>query len=186
MSFTTSVSWVLLVQLSAVWCFMLSAHILSLQICRHHLPSPNKSKNDQDICIDIWLLTWLLQYLSKSCFGNDNKFLLPNHWVVLFFIYPTVYLLKILFIQPFSLRRHTPAINNERSLILVCKQYFNILLWFRANMNINFFWVWKADILTLHDGSLDVDLIRWPSLLDLNQIYNIHHPGSVLFQCFGI
>ena len=64
---------------------------------RHHLP-PDKSENDQDrdsdwftYCIDIWLLTLLfsLQYLSESCFGNDNKFLLPNSWVVLFFIYPT-------------------------------------------------------------------------------------------------
>ena len=36
-----------------------------------------------------------LQYFSESCFGNDNKFLLPNPRVVLFFIYPTFYLLKI-------------------------------------------------------------------------------------------
>jgi hypothetical protein len=57
-----------------------------------------KSENDQDsdsdwftYCIDIWLLTLLfsLQYLSESRFGNDTKFLLPNPWVVLFFIYPT-------------------------------------------------------------------------------------------------
>jgi hypothetical protein len=61
-------------------------------------------------CIDILLLTLLfsLQYLSESCFGNDNKFLLPNPWVVLFFIYPTIYSLKILFTQPFSLRCHPP------------------------------------------------------------------------------
>ena len=78
---------------------------------RHHLP-PDKSENVQDTdsdwftyCIDIWLLTLLfsLQYLSESRFGNDNKFLLPNPWVVLFFIYPTFYLLKILFTQPFWL-----------------------------------------------------------------------------------
>jgi hypothetical protein len=42
-------------------------------------------------CIDIWLLLFSLQYLSESCFGNDNKFLLPNPGVVLFFIYPTFY-----------------------------------------------------------------------------------------------
>jgi hypothetical protein len=31
-------------------------------------------------CIDIWLLTlrFSLQYLSESCFGNDNNLLLPN------------------------------------------------------------------------------------------------------------
>jgi hypothetical protein len=67
---------------------------------RHHLP-PDKSENDQDsdsdwftYCIDIWLLTLLtfsLQYLSESCFGNDDKFLLPNPRVVLFFIYPISY-----------------------------------------------------------------------------------------------
>jgi hypothetical protein len=83
-----------------------------------HYLSPNKSENsDQDsdsdwfiYCIDIWLLTFLFsfQYFSESCFGNDNKFLLPNPWVVLFFIYPTFYSLKILFTQPFSLRCHPP------------------------------------------------------------------------------
>jgi hypothetical protein len=89
---------------------------------------PNKSENDQDIdsdwftyCIDIWLLTLLfsLQYLSESCFGNDIKLLLPNPWVVLFFIYPTFYSLKISFTQPFSLRCHPPpppTINNDWSL----------------------------------------------------------------------
>jgi hypothetical protein len=79
---------------------------------RHHLP-PDKSENDQDsdsdwftYCKYMWLLTLLfsLQYLSESCFGNDNKCLIPNPWVVLFFIYPTFYSLKILFTQPFSLR----------------------------------------------------------------------------------
>ena len=61
-------------------------------------------------CIDIYLLTLLfnLQYLSKSCFGNDSKFLLPKPWVVLFFIYPTFYSLEILFTQLFSLRLHPP------------------------------------------------------------------------------
>ena len=87
---------------------------------------PNKSENYQDIdfdwftyCIDMWLLTLLfsLQYLSESCFGNDIKFLLPNPWVVLFFIYPTFYSLKISFTQPFSLLCHPPTwptINNDR------------------------------------------------------------------------
>ena len=52
---------------------------------RHHLP-PDKSENDQDsdsdwwftYCIDIWLLTLLFgfQYVSASCFGNDNTFLI--------------------------------------------------------------------------------------------------------------
>jgi hypothetical protein len=71
-------------------------------------------ENGQDIdsdwftyCIDIWLLTLLfsLQYLSESCFGNDNTFLSPNPWVVLFFIYPTFY----------SLRCHA-LINNDHAL----------------------------------------------------------------------
>jgi hypothetical protein len=44
-------------------------------------------------CIDlhiIWLLPLLfsLQYLSESCFGNDNKSLSPNPWIVLFFHFP--------------------------------------------------------------------------------------------------
>ena len=81
------------------------------------LLSPNKSKNYQDsdsdwfiYCIDIRLLTLLLslQYFSESSFGNesnDNKFVLPNPWVALFFIYPTL----------FSSVPH-PAINNDRSL----------------------------------------------------------------------
>jgi hypothetical protein len=69
---------------------------------RNHLP-PDKSESDQDYdsdwctyCIDIWLSTLLfsLQHLSEPCSGNDNTFLLPNPWVVLFFIYPTFYSLK--------------------------------------------------------------------------------------------
>jgi hypothetical protein len=64
---------------------------------RHHLPS-DKSENDQDIVTlidwftyDIWLLTLLfsLPCLSESyfAFGNDNKCLLPNPWVVLFSVH---------------------------------------------------------------------------------------------------
>jgi hypothetical protein len=60
------------------------------------------------ICIWLLILPFTLQYLSESCFGNDNKFLLPNPWVVLFFICPTFCSLKILFTQPFSLRCHPP------------------------------------------------------------------------------
>jgi hypothetical protein len=85
---------------------------------KHHSP-PDKSENDQHsdswliystYCIDIWLLTVLfsLQYLSESCFGNDNKLVLPNPWLVLFFIHPTFYSFKILFTQPFSLQCHNP------------------------------------------------------------------------------
>jgi hypothetical protein len=70
-------------------------------------------------CIDTWLLTLLfsLQYLSESCFGNDNKFLLPNPWDVLFFIYPTLtfYSLKILFTQP------SPWINEVSTFRLVMR-----------------------------------------------------------------
>jgi hypothetical protein len=53
-------------------------------------------------CIYIWLLTLLfsLQYLSESCFGNDNTFILPNPWVVLFFIYPTFYSITKNFVYP--------------------------------------------------------------------------------------
>jgi hypothetical protein len=57
---------------------------------RYHL-LPDKSENRQDsdsdwftYCIDTWLVTLIfsrifsLQYLSESCFGNDNKFHLSN------------------------------------------------------------------------------------------------------------
>ena len=44
-------------------------------------------------------LLFRLQYLSESCFGNDNNFLVANPCVVLFFIYPAFYSLKILFTQ---------------------------------------------------------------------------------------
>ena len=62
-------------------------HIVLTYDCRHH-------------CFLVF------KYLSESCFGNDNKFLLPNPWIVLFFIYPTFYSLKIVFTQPFSLWCH--------------------------------------------------------------------------------
>jgi hypothetical protein len=61
-----------------------------------------KSENDQDsdsdwltYCIDIWLLTLLLslRYLSESCFGNDNRFLVQ---------YPTLEWFCFSFIQPFT------------------------------------------------------------------------------------
>jgi hypothetical protein len=61
---------------------------------------------------------FLVLNIWVSCFGNDNNFLLPNPWVVLFFIYPTFYSLTILFTQPFSLRCHPSPINNDRSLIV--------------------------------------------------------------------
>jgi hypothetical protein len=44
---------------------------------------------DLHIVLTYWLSTLifsLIRYLSESCFGNDNKFLLPNPWVVLLFI----------------------------------------------------------------------------------------------------
>jgi hypothetical protein len=103
---------------NGLWNFLQSKVSCCLHmyfLWRYHL-SPNKSENDQEIVTLIdshivlaydWLLLKLLfslQYFSESCFGNDNKFLLPNPWVVLFFIYPTFYSLKILFTQPFSLR----------------------------------------------------------------------------------
>jgi hypothetical protein len=54
----------------------------------------------------IWLLTLLfsLQYLRESCFGNDDKFLLPNPWVVLFFHLPNLLLKKIELIMNSELR----------------------------------------------------------------------------------
>jgi hypothetical protein len=84
---------------------MLSAHVLSLET-----PFASWQIGIFTYWIDLWLLTLLfsLQYLSESCFGNDNTFSLPNPWVVLFFIYPTFYSLEILFTQPFSLRCHPP------------------------------------------------------------------------------
>jgi hypothetical protein len=105
---------------NGLWNFLQSKVSCCLHmyfLWRRHL-SPNKSENDRDsdsdwftYCIDIWLLTLLfsLQYFGESCFRNDNKFLLPNPWVVkLFFIYPTFYSLKILFTQPFSLPCQPP------------------------------------------------------------------------------
>jgi hypothetical protein len=134
---------------------------------RHHLP-PYKLGNDQDsdsdwftCCImyahTVWLLTLLfsLRYLSESCFGNDNKFLSPNPRVVLFFIYPTFYSLKMLFTQPFSLRcpppppppppPPRPAIKNDWPLMPVSKSsycfvyiqantesvYWDIFFWYK-------------------------------------------------------
>ena len=52
---------------------------------RYHLP-PDKSENDQDSDFYIYMLYWhmtvditfSIQYLSESCFGNDSKFLLQN------------------------------------------------------------------------------------------------------------
>jgi hypothetical protein len=54
-----------------------------------------------DIII-ICLLTLLfsLQYFSESWIGNDNNFLLPNLWDVLFFIYPCNLLLTHNFVYP--------------------------------------------------------------------------------------
>jgi hypothetical protein len=98
-------------------------HVVYTCTWRHRLP-PDKSRNDSDwftYCIDMWLLTLLfsLQYLSESCFGNNNKFLLPNPWVVLLFIYPTFRSLKILLTQPFSLRCHLTIIISWLSRFLL-------------------------------------------------------------------
>jgi hypothetical protein len=110
---------------------------------RHHLPC-DKSENDRDsgsdwftYCIDIWLLTLLFsfQYLSESCFGNNNLFLLPNPCIVLFFIYPSFYFYKLLFTQPFSLWCHpSPSINNDWSLKVAPYNFWNMTKsWFRFN-----------------------------------------------------
>jgi hypothetical protein len=50
---------------------------------------------------DCWHCFLSLQYFSESCFGNDNKFLLPNPWVVLFFIYPPFPYSKFCLPNPF-------------------------------------------------------------------------------------
>ena len=90
------------------FCDILKFHVVCT--CTFFVDTIRLLINDQDsdsdwftYCIDIWLLTLLfsLQYLSESCFGNGNTFLLPSPWVVLFFTYPTFYLLKMLFTQPF-------------------------------------------------------------------------------------
>jgi hypothetical protein len=100
--------------------FMLSAHVLSW---RHHLP-PDISENDQDSdsdwftdCIDIRPLTLLfsLQKSSESCFGNDNRFLIPNPWDVLFFISQPFTHSKFCLTNPL-LFGATSSINNDRSL----------------------------------------------------------------------
>jgi hypothetical protein len=70
---------------------------------RHHLPR-NKSENDQDSDSD-WLIDWFTYcieiyncwhcflvfniWVSRHALDHDNNFLLPNSWVVLFFIYTT-------------------------------------------------------------------------------------------------
>jgi hypothetical protein len=66
---------------------LIDSHIAFTYDCWHCFQSP----------IFQWVVLWKWQY-----------FLLPNPWVVLFFIYPTFYSLKILFTQPFSLRCHPP------------------------------------------------------------------------------
>jgi hypothetical protein len=101
---------------NGLWNFLQSKVSCCLHmyfLWKHYLFCQNDQDSNSDLftyCIDKWLLKLLfsLQYLSESCFGNDNKFLWPNPWVVLFFIYPTFYSLKILFTQPFSLRCHPP------------------------------------------------------------------------------
>jgi hypothetical protein len=99
---------------NGLWNFLQSKVSCCLHmyfLWKHHL-SPNKLENNQDsdshilLTYDCWHCS--LQYFSVSCFGNDNKFSLPNPWVVLFLIYPPFYVLKILFTQPFSLRCHPP------------------------------------------------------------------------------
>jgi hypothetical protein len=102
---------------NSLWYFLQSNVSFCLHmyfLWRHPLP-PNKWGNYQDIVtlidshivltydcwhmtVDIlpyltywWLLHLSLQYFSESCFGNDNKFLSPNPWVVFFFISSTFY-----------------------------------------------------------------------------------------------
>jgi hypothetical protein len=102
--------------------FILSAHVHvhTYFLWRHYLP-PDKSENDQDsdtnwftYCINCHMIVAGVAFQCSmfewvmSCFGNDNKFLLPKHGIVLFFICPTLYSLTILFaIQPFSLQCHS-------------------------------------------------------------------------------
>jgi hypothetical protein len=165
----------------------------------HHLP-PNKSGNYQDIVtlIDshivltyIWLLTschiWHIAILmtvasqspifSESCFGNDNKFLSPNPWVVLFFIYPTFYSLKILFTQPFSLRcpPPPPAINNDRSLNKASKGSGLLFFWYRRSWSLFLDLTWQGKIRHfLKISAFEVELrriksakVRMPIILEL-------------------
>jgi hypothetical protein len=109
MSFTTSVT-----RVCENFCSLEVSCCLHMYfLWKHHLFCQNDQDSDSDwftYCSDKWLLTLLFiqQYFIESCFEIDNKFLLPNPWVVLFFIYPTFYLLKILFTQPFSLLCHPP------------------------------------------------------------------------------
>jgi hypothetical protein len=94
---------------NGLWNFLQSKVSCCLHmyfLWKHNLFCENDQDSDSDwftYCIDKWLLTLLfsLQYFSGSCFGNDNKFLLLNPWVVFFhlpnllltqnFVYPTFF-----------------------------------------------------------------------------------------------
>ena len=58
-----------------------------------------------------------LQYFSESCFGNDNKFLLPNPLSCFVFHLPNLLLTQNLVYPTLFSSVPPPAINNERSLI---------------------------------------------------------------------
>jgi hypothetical protein len=77
-------------------------------------------------CIDIWLLTLLFslpQYLSESCFEDDNKFLIRKAWVVLFFIYPSFYskfcLPNFFSSIPPRISRHGALLQNNYKLVII-------------------------------------------------------------------
>jgi hypothetical protein len=160
-----------LITACAIFCSLCCLYMYFLW--RHHLPL-DKSENEDSgsdwftYCVDIWLLTLLfsLRYLSESCFGNDNKFLLPNPWVVLFFIYPTFYSLKILFTQHFlfgatpppSIWRlslgeydanvtnatyHQASLNGRKSMRVFARSWwkFALFLW-RIVVYISFLYLW--------------------------------------------
>jgi hypothetical protein len=94
---------------------------------RHHFPS-DKSENDHDNDSDlhilltyIWLFALLFsfQYLSESCFGNDNEF-----------SYPTLELFCFSFTQPLSHSKFCLEVKKSLSL----KKAPNMHAYFRANI----------------------------------------------------
>jgi hypothetical protein len=90
-----------------------------------------------------------------------------NPWVVLFFIYPTFYLLKILFTQPFSLRRHGRKSGSNgtevqaHAFIILCHQYptpspLMFVVCYSQGFNIFFSPLWEM----VQDG-IDLKSIKW-------------------------
>jgi hypothetical protein len=93
---------------------------------------------------DCWhILLLSLQYLSESCFGNDNIFILPNPWVVVFFHLPNLLLTQNFVYPTLFSSVPPPAINNDRSLTLyditIVGGYSAILLYYPDSLQLRWY-----------------------------------------------